>query len=807
MRFPIVPSLTLQKCVAAMTSVFWSFAFLCIGAAHAQIADYPAVGYFNGFLNQTNILECDNTSAAAVGLNLSLLSSTGAKLGELPIAIPAFGSRHVILSELASIADRYGSVKLEYISGPSDFEEHLACRTAFYRFTGAGANKVFEFAYVLPIQNPLTGPTGGLYNSINPSGGTTPTLNWLSIVNRGSAAWSGVLEIYGFNDQLLDGIEIANLAAGERRDIPLGHTEGQVAGTYRIVPNSNAAPYDAFLVRYGPTLAGGYQFAFPLRSLPGSCSQQVVQTSTMGNGLTVNWLELANLGSNDIPVNVVLRNVSGANLHQEQRTLPAHGQSHIYVNPYLDPQATGNVGSARVTCANPSLPIVLQSAYYGHVPPNPGIEWSYAVQSGSGRPAAAGEQITAPINTYLGMYNWFKAANSGSTNAPLDYTILNPNGSALASGLQPLAIGGTADIGVHSFTGINTSGTFAASSAIANSSVRGEMLRVLPRADGQIGYVMHIPATVQSAVNLPDPPPPGFFPPQSIWYQDVSAAALDPESATVIQWLQNAGGWGGGSMRIDFSIEVLNADGNTPFRTFVETDDFYSPDCDSAAVPIPAGGAIEGETGYECLSDGDCHLLVVHQPTRKLYEMWRANITGGTFYGGCLAVWDMNRVYGPNGRGQDCTSADAAGFPISPLLFTADEVASGEIKHAIRFILPNSRMRQRVYVHPATHSTFATSGPASAPPYGSRLRLRADYPVSSLPTEGARVVARAMQKYGILLSDGGTIALTAQSDRFTTAKWDGLLDTRDLTALQISDFQMVDGGTRYNYTGDCVREP
>jgi serine/threonine-protein kinase len=185
--------------------------------------------------------------------------------------------------------------------------------------------------------------------------------------------------------------------------------------------------------------------------------------------------------------------------------------------------------------------------------------------------------------------------------------------------------------------------------------------------------------------------------------------------------------------------------------------------------------------------------------------MWRANVVGGQYFGGCLAVWNMDLTYPDNARGQDCTSADAAGFPIAPLLFNADEVAAGHIDHAIRFILPNSRMRRNVYVHPSTHSTGSTSGPASAPPYGSRLRLRADYPVQNLPSAGARVVARAMQKYGILLADGGTIALTAQSDRFTTAKWSGLLDPLDLSALRVTDFVMVAGGQRYTYTGDCAR--
>jgi serine/threonine-protein kinase len=308
-------------------------------------------------------------------------------------------------------------------------------------------------------------------------------------------------------------------------------------------------------------------------------------------------------------------------------------------------------------------------------------------------------------------------------------------------------------------------------------------------------------------VDLPVADDDDYFPRGAVWYQDVSAAPLDPQSAQTIAWLQNAGGWGLGRMQIDFSIEVLSAGPSTPLRSFVPTSDHYSPDCDFDPVPLPPGGALEGETGYECESDGDCHLIVAQRSRNRLYEMWRANIAGGTFYGGCLAVWDMSRVYEPAGRGENCTSADAAGYPIAPLLFTADEVASGEIPHAIRFVLPNGRIRNGVYVHPATHSTGAASAPSPAPPYGARFRLRADYPLSSLPNDGARVVARALQRYGMFLADGGQVALTAQSDRFTTEKWSGLLGSRDLQAIQVSDFEMIDGGARIAYTGDCARVP
>jgi hypothetical protein len=308
----------------------------------------------------------------------------------------------------------------------------------------------------------------------------------------------------------------------------------------------------------------------------------------------------------------------------------------------------------------------------------------------------------------------------------------------------------------------------------------------------------------------PAPAAPGataaYFPPEAVWYRDVSATALDVQSPAVIAYLDRVG-WGLGRMQIDFSIEVLEADAGTPLRAFTPTQDHFSPDCDRDPVPVPPAGALEGEDGYECRGDGDCHLIVADRPRAKLFEMWRADIRGDVFRGGCLAVWDMTRVYPPSGRGEQCTSADAAGFPIAPLLFDADEVAADRIDHAIRFILPNATIRAREYVHPATHGTRATSGPPEAPPYGARLRLRADYPLASLPNEGARTVARAMQRYGMLLSDAGRVALTARNDRFTRAKWAGLLGPIDLAALRPRDFEMIAAGDRVALTNDCVRNP
>jgi serine/threonine-protein kinase len=260
-------------------------------------------------------------------------------------------------------------------------------------------------------------------------------------------------------------------------------------------------------------------------------------------------------------------------------------------------------------------------------------------------------------------------------------------------------------------------------------------------------------------------------------------------------------------MRIDFSITLQTATASTPLLDFTPTSDFYTPDCDHVPFPVPAGGALEGEQGYACTKDGDCHLLVVYPPTHHLYEMWRANFSGSTFYGGCTAVWDLTKSYPPNLRGDGCTSADAGGFPVAAMLFTADEVAAGQIPHAIRFILPNPRIRAGTYVHPGSHTTGATSGGANAPPYGVHFRLRANYPLANLPSDGARVVARAMQKYGLFLADGGNIALTAADDRFTQHKWTNVgVDSQSLAGIQVSDMEVVDLGTPLKIT-DCTRNP
>jgi serine/threonine-protein kinase len=303
--------------------------------------------------------------------------------------------------------------------------------------------------------------------------------------------------------------------------------------------------------------------------------------------------------------------------------------------------------------------------------------------------------------------------------------------------------------------------------------------------------------------------PAPYFPPGSIWRQDISHAPLDPQSSAIIAWLAGAGGWGNNNrMQIDLSLRVLQANATSPNVPFQKGSTFYSPDSDIVStVPLPTGGGLEGQTGYKCPSDGDdCHLIVVDRSHGKLYEAYHANYAENVLSATFLGVWDLNRVYPSTGRGDQCTSADAAGFPIAPLLFNADEIATGSINHAIRFTLPNPRIRAHVFVHPATHAG-GPRGPIEAPPMGVRFRLKASFDMSKL-TPAAQVVARAMQKYGMFLSDGGNIALTAQNDADTKAKYADMdFGSHDLSDLKVTDFEVLDMGTPIRLTDDCVRNP
>lgn len=296
--------------------------------------------------------------------------------------------------------------------------------------------------------------------------------------------------------------------------------------------------------------------------------------------------------------------------------------------------------------------------------------------------------------------------------------------------------------------------------------------------------------------------PLDLFPCDSYWYKDVTAAQVAAESASIIA---SIGSWGTGDFRIDFSFHFMHASGTDPRVTFTLDEPTES---DRDPVPIPPNGALEGEEGYTCTQGGDCHLLVIDDSTKKLFEVYSANSTGGKWTGYAQAVWDLSKAYGPQGRGYGCTSADAAGLPITPGLIGVRETLAGEIKHALRFILPNEKIRKGPsFVFPATHGTSATQS-ADGPPYGARLRLKSGFDEAKISSKAGKAIVRALKTYGMILADAGNLPLTAEDDLLQKRAdpkmtWDGNLTARDISSIKPSDFEVLELGTMRT-DNDCV---
>jgi serine/threonine-protein kinase len=314
-------------------------------------------------------------------------------------------------------------------------------------------------------------------------------------------------------------------------------------------------------------------------------------------------------------------------------------------------------------------------------------------------------------------------------------------------------------------------------------------------------------------------PPPqrehAHFPPAAIWNQNISGVTPDLNSSAMttasIGW-----GTGGTSFQMDFSMHLLYASwaGYTN-QPLAENAVYFLPDCETGYLfPVPAIGAVEGVSDYASCNYGsdDCHLSVVLGNT--LYESYQTGVDASGLHSTCMLKWHLNLVYPANQRGDGCTSADAAGFPIGTMLFTPDDVyaaspvTNGDLGHALRFTLPNSRMRAGAYVHPASHYGGPT-GPSNAIPYGARLRLKSTFgggkTVSTFSSNpDVQVILRTLQKYGMFLADGGSVPLIADDGMFSVKAWNDLgIDSHALFGIALSDFDVMPIGTVYT-SQDCV---
>lgn len=244
------------------------------------------------------------------------------------------------------------------------------------------------------------------------------------------------------------------------------------------------------------------------------------------------------------------------------------------------------------------------------------------------------------------------------------------------------------------------------------------------------------------------------FPVSNAWNTDISAAPVDPSSATLLASIGlstglrpdfGAGTWNGGPIGIPY---VVVAGGQAGVSV---TFTAYGSESDPGPYPVPSTAPIEGGSG----GTGDRHVIVIDKDNNRLYELYRAFPNGnGSWNADCGAVFhlDSNTVRPTAQPGW--TSADAAGLPVFPGLARYDEASLGPggIKHALRFTAAQTR---KAYVPPATH--FASSNTSAAlPPMGMRVRLKASYAIPTSFSTEAKAILQALKTYGMFLADNGS---------------------------------------------------
>jgi chitodextrinase len=274
-----------------------------------------------------------------------------------------------------------------------------------------------------------------------------------------------------------------------------------------------------------------------------------------------------------------------------------------------------------------------------------------------------------------------------------------------------------------------------------------------------------------------------IFPPDNVWNTPIDQLPVDPNSSAYISSIGagtgfhpdfGSGTWDGAPIGIPYNV----VPGTQPK---VPVEFGYADESDPGPYPIPPGAEIEG--GYA--SDGDRHVLVIDSDNCVLYETWSSYPNpDGSWSAGSGAVFNLlSHELRPDGW----TSSDAAGLPILPGLIRYDEVASGEIRHAIRFTAPRTR---RVYVWPARHYASSYTTPAY-PPMGQRFRLKAGFDVSGFSPE-VQVILRAMKLYGIILADNGS-AWYVQG--VPDPRWDNDMLVGELRRVTGSNFEAIDASS------------
>lgn len=264
------------------------------------------------------------------------------------------------------------------------------------------------------------------------------------------------------------------------------------------------------------------------------------------------------------------------------------------------------------------------------------------------------------------------------------------------------------------------------------------------------------------------------------WYQRVDELPTHPQSADYIATIKSAPEFDSQVFHAGFGIEdgvAYNVVDGTPATTLApQFDPEVDPaDFDPGPYPIPADPV--GRDGY---------LIVVDDSTCTSYELLGDDEFSPWTNVVRAAKFDLNAA--PS-RPDGAPTMIQSGLPLFPMLVDYDEVAQGEINHALLFNAPVSSAR---FMHPATRGISGGDEAESVPPLGSRFRLEAGFDCGQLASSEGRTICEALKSYGMFL--GGASRRLFDLQGVNDERWDDELIHEDFKLMTPDNFEVVDTG-------------
>jgi hypothetical protein len=264
---------------------------------------------------------------------------------------------------------------------------------------------------------------------------------------------------------------------------------------------------------------------------------------------------------------------------------------------------------------------------------------------------------------------------------------------------------------------------------------------------------------------------PVFPPGDPAYNQDISRSPVDPHSSDYLASLGTNRRWD------NDTIEYLNVSNQV------------TPVAVNRKVAWHSMPSQPWQPDFRIEAVSDAHSFVLDVPTCHIYELYNTSYNGSlSAYSG--GNWDLRKPFVPNPLGK--SSAVASGLSMFAGAVKYDELASGQVLHALFLIAPYNMLAQWNFVRPASSTDgIAYKGPGNMPlPYGAKLRLRADYPENGLGPQATAVV-HALKTYGAIVGDTGCCYKFVYMNDLSTKNAFDYNDLRALDSITPQDWQVI----------------